>query len=104
MPNFIKTGYWESLCDGCKGPRHWLNLDNYILKIVRNYLVEQRVLIKNTFVATEGQTTFVVSFTANDNYLALVNDVKQSNNFVKRNGNTFTTPPLSEGDVLEIYN
>ena len=104
MPNFIKTGYWESLCDGCRGPKHWLNLDDYILKVVRNYFVSQRVVLKNTFVATEGQTSFTVDFTANDNYLALINDVKQSNSVVTRSGNTFTTPALSANDVLEIYN
>lgn len=96
MSLFIKTGFWEKSKLGYKD---WLNLDEYILSIISSV----GGIRYNKFVAIEGQTTFVTDFTPNDKYIAFIDDVKQSGNVVSRNGDTFTTPPLSEGQILEIY-
>ena len=57
------------------------------------------------FVATEGQTTFVVNaFDPTDAYLAFIDYNAQSHTVVSRNDHTFTTPALSEGQVLLIVN
>jgi|GEM_PF-5126825 len=57
--------------------------------------------------ATEGQTEFDVApavMTCSDHYLALIDWAPVSHAVVTRVGNRFTTPPLSEGQVLAIYN
>lgn len=104
MATYIKAGGWETLCDDCKGPKRWLNLEKFITKIIRSFISSSGGLRRNEFIATEGQTEFVVDFTANDNYLVFINDAKQSRFVVTRSGNTFTTPPLEEGWIVEIYN
>jgi len=30
MSTFIKTGFWEQLCEPCKGYKGWLNLDQFV--------------------------------------------------------------------------
>lgn len=34
MSTFIKVGFWEKLCKPCKGYKGWLNLDEFVTKIV----------------------------------------------------------------------
>lgn len=64
-----------------------------------------RGLVNQVFIATEGQTEFVVTdFTANSYYIPLIDNVIQSTLVVTRSGNTFTTPALSAGQVLMIMN
>ena len=30
MPTFIKAGFWDKLCNPCKGYKGWLNLDEFV--------------------------------------------------------------------------
>jgi hypothetical protein len=64
-----------------------------------------RGLVSQSFIATEGQTTFTVTnFTATDYYLPVVDDVFQSKTLITRVGNVFTVAGgLHAGQVLTIY-
>lgn len=61
-------------------------------------------ILSQTFTATEGQTEFTVTdFVATDYYIALIDDVPQSNLVVTRSGQVFTyAPGLGEGQKLNI--
>lgn len=63
-----------------------------------------RGLVSQLFIATEGQTTFeVTDWEANDYYMALIDDVPQSQSVVTRSGQLFFyAPGLSEGQRLLI--
>jgi hypothetical protein len=62
------------------------------------------VLKKQSFVAIEGQTLFVVTlFTLTDAYLIMVNDTKQAG--VVRAGQNLTLPMgAPEGSLIEVWN
>ena len=61
-------------------------------------------ILSQTFTATEGQTEFTVTdFVATDYYIALIDDVPQSNLVVTRSGQVFTyAPGLGAGQKLNI--
>ena len=65
-----------------------------------------RGLVSQQFIATEGQTEFVVTdFTANSYYIPIIDGNIQSQSVVTRSGQTFTySPGLSEGQILLIVN
>jgi hypothetical protein len=54
--------------------------------------------------ATEGQTEFTVPVDCDDNYMAFVNDAKQSHLVVSRSGSVFTySAGLMADQILEIF-
>jgi hypothetical protein len=69
-----------------------------------NTISRGRGLVSQTFIATEGQTEFTVTlFEPNDMYVPFIDDAKQSQLVVTRNGYVFTyAPGLTAGQVLQI--
>jgi hypothetical protein len=38
MATFIKAGFWDKLCQPCKGYKGWLNLDEFVTNIVTSLI------------------------------------------------------------------